>query len=56
MHLNDDHRIAIYIPAVLHQSVSHRWHDAESMLAINQAAIIWYYIQWSRLQIISKFI
>lgn len=54
MHIDGDHRIAIYIPAILHQSVSHRWHDTESMLAINQTAMIWYYIQWSRLSIISE--
>lgn len=43
MHLNGDHKIAIYLPQVLHIAFPHRWNDVESMLAINQAALIWYY-------------
>ena len=43
MHLNNNHQIAIYLPQILHTAIPHRWSNDESMLAINQAAIIWYY-------------
>lgn len=47
MHIDGDHCISIYIPISLHIALPHRWYDEDSMLQINQAALIWYYFIFS---------
>ena len=41
LHLNENHRIAIYIPADLHKSVWHTYNRSETMAIINMLAFEW---------------
>lgn len=43
LHIDGDHRIAIYIPAELHCSVYHAYNKLETMNKINELAMEWYY-------------
>lgn len=48
LHIDDDHRIAIYIPAELHNSIYHAYNKPETMNKINELAMEWYYDRNSR--------
>ncbi|NOR84663.1 hypothetical protein GQ473_00955 [archaeon] len=41
LHINNDHRIAIFIPAELHESARHAYNRPETMEVINQLAFEW---------------
>ena len=41
LHLNNDHRIAIYIPIDLHKSIWHTYNRPETMVIINKLAFEW---------------
>ena len=48
LHIEGDHRIAIYIPAELHNSIYHAYNKLETMNKINKLAMEWYYDRNSR--------
>ena len=41
LHLNGNHRIALYIPSELHMSIPHAYNKPDTMKLINQAAFEW---------------
>ena len=43
LHINGDHRIAIFIPATIHKYISHAHNIPESMIRINLEVLHWYY-------------
>lgn len=52
LHIANNHQKCIYIPADLHQSISHAYNKPETMLEINTAAMIWYYTTENYLKVI----
>lgn len=51
LHLNGNHRIALYIPSELHMSIPHAYNKPDTMKLINQAAFKWLANETSNLYI-----
>lgn len=50
LHINGDHKICIYIPKELHNSIWHAYNNPERMIIINLEIMKWYYgltINWN---------
>ena len=43
LHINGDHRTAIFIPATIHKYISHAHNIPDSMIKINLEVLHWYY-------------